>query len=876
METKIQPESICKLCCSFGDASSLYSIFDTLVALSEETSPEPILPLICDFFSVKISNDHDILQCICFDCISTIQQWKTYLNRCCEAQLTLPEDLRLRKKEDNSGVDHDTQTDSNKFNSVQVQTDNCNEHLKSNYAHAVKEQEIVNIQEASAETSVSDLNKKEALRVVNRPKPLSKRTMEEKHRYLNKEAGQSVKECSVKLDRLLTENSCQTGSCVQSLDTIKTKCVSKTVDVNAVKREEVDDSEESERDSTEMTEHQKRRAGRPKKISTSIDEDIRKPEVEPIISQRSKRTPKPKRIFDPSITDRRSKLKNIVLTLPNSGTKSPQSEEYEDGQAMDDNENPKEPERSFVFVATEDGGMELVPSEVTQESKSNVQSDAENTTTISINGEYDNEVEKVKIVKRRKVTAKEIPRGRTPRSGRLSDFPWMGHEFTMEFLESAIERDLDPDERAHLEDLIRRKRFRELWIQCFIGSIKGSIPLKRRACPECGEVIQSEIKAYEKHCKSHNVTPEFVCEVCGLDISSADDYYDHWEDHLSHYACRGCKIYFPTREERDAHKLSSDHIARQSSKRHGETPKRGISSARRKDIISPPPKRRLSKIKIETKKYIAEGMQVECPVCGLEFPSKGDLKDHTTLKHAKKGKVGGEEAFVPSILKSNRKLSSGINILKVVEDLEKINNYEVLNGQETLSDEEEESGGHSMCPVCHESFGNLRKLSLHLAEDHGRSKDLLYCEFCDVMFSSESDAKKHRKAHYTQSEFCKLCNQWFTTKKKLEKHMLSHLGEEEIYSCYLCDKSFAREEQLRSHEDLMHSDQARFECALCGEKFTKRKDCLVHIAEHGEFDNHAQFVQQISIIEEGLEDSNMDSDLFFGDDDEEYIFEDTN
>lgn len=145
------------------------------------------------------------------------------------------------------------------------------------------------------------------------------------------------------------------------------------------------------------------------------------------------------------------------------------------------------------------------------------------------------------------------------------------------------------------------------------------------------------------------------------------------------------------------------------------------------------------------------------------------------------------------------------------------------------------------CDLCHEAFGSLNDIILHLTNKHklpyNRDVKLiiltyrlvdLQCLLCDQMFNQVNDLVTHvNSEHPTQCLDCNVCHRKFFRKQYLDAHM--RVKHKNVYKCLKCPQTFPSHSALQEHKIKSHVPV----CNICFTKFSSQKRRLKHMkTEH--------------------------------------------
>ena len=110
--------------------------------------------------------------------------------------------------------------------------------------------------------------------------------------------------------------------------------------------------------------------------------------------------------------------------------------------------------------------------------------------------------------------------------------------------------------------------------------------------------------------------------------------------------------------------------------------------------------------------------------------------------------------------------------------------------------------------------------------------DLIFCEICDITFSSKRSLSVHKKSHALDFKVpCPTCNKVFR-KDYLNRHMLNCFSAEEpqkSFNCQFCMQTFSRLQHLNRHLEVHDSMFENEKCDLCPKTFDRKDNLKRHV-----------------------------------------------
>lgn len=129
------------------------------------------------------------------------------------------------------------------------------------------------------------------------------------------------------------------------------------------------------------------------------------------------------------------------------------------------------------------------------------------------------------------------------------------------------------------------------------------------------------------------------------------------------------------------------------------------------------------------------------------------------------------------------------------------------------------------CDFCETIFDSFGEAKRHYKAQHGTPNGYIKC--CNRHLITRADVVEHIEWHMNPDAFkCQECSKTVESKSQLRAHILVHVPEKDRkFKCEQCDKRFVRKHKLLSHVEVVHSHlQKAFECDICKSKYVWEHD----------------------------------------------------
>lgn len=194
----------------------------------------------------------------------------------------------------------------------------------------------------------------------------------------------------------------------------------------------------------------------------------------------------------------------------------------------------------------------------------------------------------------------------------------------------------------------------------------------------------------------------------------------------------------------------------------------------------------------------------ECPICGVENDTFGDLKVHVKIHN-----IGDEWycGFCPHKAVKKYNVTQHVKIVH-------------LGIREHI------------CRLCDRSFTEAANLRNHLRRHKGIKR--FECEYCGIKKTTANEMTLHRNTHTKEKRWsCELCPYETLMQGYLGNHMKSVHQKKIVknYYCTHCDKSFTTSGTLKDHMTT-HTGKKSHACPECGKTFNRPNLVAAHMKRH--------------------------------------------
>ncbi|XP_048486134.1 zinc finger protein 569 isoform X3 [Plutella xylostella] len=139
-----------------------------------------------------------------------------------------------------------------------------------------------------------------------------------------------------------------------------------------------------------------------------------------------------------------------------------------------------------------------------------------------------------------------------------------------------------------------------------------------------------------------------------------------------------------------------------------------------------------------------------------------------------------------------------------------------------------------VCPLCEESFKNLKFLVKHKREKHG-VEERHVCRFCGKIVKYRID--KHERAHFNHNKVhkkhrCEMCGAEFGILGHWRRHLQRMHNGQRLPVCHACVRAFDTRELYYDHLKEVHGDNYPYKCSLCPRVYKDPEVFNRHMKRH--------------------------------------------
>ncbi|KAK4037765.1 zinc finger protein 2 isoform X2 [Daphnia magna] len=393
--------------------------------------------------------------------------------------------------------------------------------------------------------------------------------------------------------------------------------------------------------------------------------------------------------------------------------------------------------------------------------------------------------------------------------------------FTLEYLESKLNRKLDGEEAGRLKEYIQKGQNTKIF-EMLVGGGKDQV----WKCQYCTEEIRGSPKDVKEHYATlHDSVPIFPCQLCDKVCRSVNYYRIHRLSHLAEYPCETCGKIFKDNSKLVLHRQVHSNKRPHECDVCGKTFKRATTVRVHKRTVHGSKDEQFLftcelcgkrfKTNFELKKHLDKHpsednpLPYQCKYCDSRFPDKAQQITHSNTLHANEGEyvchICGKKVKTETALENHVKSHSGIRDLK--------------------------------CHICDAAFASRYTLNAHVKR-HAITEPLFSCPYCGKGSKSKANLEQHIRIHTGVRPYsCSVCNAAFKHRSHLKVHMTIHTGEHP-FACHECNKTFRTNKQRTSHMSYVHNTVRNFACEICGKAFKTLKDLKIHSTLHTGEKNH--------------------------------------
>lgn len=377
---------------------------------------------------------------------------------------------------------------------------------------------------------------------------------------------------------------------------------------------------------------------------------------------------------------------------------------------------------------------------------------------------------------------------------------------------------------------------KKVW--CADVNIKNSNE-KFYTCDFCHQQFIKKIEVI-KHLKSHQTEGStfgdlnYICEKCGKQCSSKENYRKHFLKHLKILGSQVKRPVCPLCQKTFANKTSlNSHLrqhAREGSGTDLETFLGFICETCGKIFSSTTSLAKHKKIHVTVKKNTV----LKCEICSRSFLRQSSFEKHRSA-HLNPKYFDCDVCKLPLSSYSNLQKHTELHKSSTITFDCKVCKTSFLR-KDSLTAHQTHTG-HFLdrkpfeCNVCHEKFFVGRKFTEHI-KLHPKYK-MGECSLCGKRLSTIQSLMLHMGRHFeSNSILCPHCGKQFFEERNYHRHLLTH-GGIKPFACDVkgCGKSFYTFFELNRHKKY-HNNTRDFVCPHCSKSFHEANHLKVHVRTH--------------------------------------------
>ena len=205
-----------------------------------------------------------------------------------------------------------------------------------------------------------------------------------------------------------------------------------------------------------------------------------------------------------------------------------------------------------------------------------------------------------------------------------------------------------------------------------------------------------------------------------------------------------------------------------------------------------------------------------CEKCGAKFANRNLLHAHEDREH--------RQSEIVECFRCHKAFRNIMNLRSHVRAVH------IMKGDKS-----------KLCHLCPAKFKWTATLKQHLDEIHEGNKHAK-CQYCDKMFYSKSQLRRHERCHgLHQSKFvvCQQCGRKFLFNHNLKRHTeIMHGTKQEVYHCSYCGRGYTTKTSMVSHVQLVHFNLFSYSCKHCSATFPRSKFLVDHMRTSHKVDNY--------------------------------------